>query len=118
MEHYNEFRDKRMGRKVAGLAGLIVDGQEAEVEPMVVASVYRREGIGQALLECVIEEAKKLEVRFLNVKPVARNLEAISFYYRAGFQTLGHIEMFTDLRAAAPDTWKAGAMLCDHAFKY
>jgi hypothetical protein len=34
----------------------------------------------------------------LNVRPVARNWQAIEFYYAAGFRTLGFIELFQDLR--------------------
>ena len=104
--------------QVVGLAGLIVEGAEAEVEPVVVASACRSEGIGQALLERVLEEAKELGVRYLNVKPVARNLEAIAFYYDFGFRTLGEIEMFIDLRTPLSDVWKPGPELFGHSFKY
>jgi ribosomal protein S18 acetylase RimI-like enzyme len=104
--------------QVVGLVGLIVDGQEAEVEPIVVASACRSEGIGQALLERVVAEAKKLGMRYLSVKPVARNLEAIAFYYDFGFRTLGEIEMFIDLGTPTPGTWKPGPELFGHSFQY
>jgi ribosomal protein S18 acetylase RimI-like enzyme len=104
--------------QVVGLVGLIVDGQEAEMEPIVVASACRSEGIGQALLKRVVEEAKELGVRYLSVKPVARNLEAIAFYYDFGFRTLGEIEMFIDLRTPPSDIWKPGPELFGHSFKY
>jgi ribosomal protein S18 acetylase RimI-like enzyme len=104
--------------EVVGLVGLIVDGHEAEVEPIVVASSHRNQGIGQALLDRVVEEAKKLGVRYLSVKPVARNLEAISFYHHLGFQTLGEIEMFMDLGSPQPGMWKPGPVLFGHLFKY
>ena len=104
--------------QVAGFAGLIVDGQEAEVEPIAVASAHRGQGIGRALLQHVIEESVKLGVRYLSVKPVARNLEAISFYYEAGFRTLGQVEMFMELRPSAPGTWKSGLELFGYSFEY
>jgi GNAT superfamily N-acetyltransferase len=104
--------------QVVGLVGLIVEGQEAEVEPIVVTSACRSEGIGQALLERVLEEARGLGVRYLNVKPVARNLEAIAFYYDFGFRTLGEIEMFIDLRTPPSDVWKPGPELFGHSFDY
>jgi N-acetylglutamate synthase-like GNAT family acetyltransferase len=106
------------GGRVVGLVGLIVEGQEAEVEPIVVASAQRKTGVGQALLARMVEEAGKLGVRYLSVKPVARNLEAISFYYEFGFQTLGEIEMFMDLGSPDRDTWRPGPVLFGHAFKY
>jgi ribosomal protein S18 acetylase RimI-like enzyme len=104
--------------EVVGLVGLIVDDREAEVEPIVVATTHRDKGIGRDLLSRMVEEAKKLGVRYLSVKPVARNVEAISFYYDFGFQTLGEIEMFMDLGAPAPGTWEPGPALFGHFFKY
>jgi ribosomal protein S18 acetylase RimI-like enzyme len=104
--------------KVVGFVGLMVDGQEAEVEPIVVGSAHRGGGIGHALLNRTVEEAKRLKVRYLSVKPVARNLEAISFYYDFGFRTLGEIEMFMDLGTPAPGTWKSGPKLFGHRFQY
>jgi ribosomal protein S18 acetylase RimI-like enzyme len=104
--------------EVVGLVGLIVNDQEAEVEPVVVAATHRGQEIGRALLNHVLEEAKRLGVRYLSVKPVARNVEAIAFYYDFGFRTLGEIEMFMDLRTPAPGTWKPGPELFGHAFKY
>jgi ribosomal protein S18 acetylase RimI-like enzyme len=104
--------------EVVGLVGLIVDDREAEVEPIVVAATHRDKGIGRDLLNRMVEEAKKLGVRYLSVKPVARNAEAISFYYGFGFQTLGEIEMFMDLGAPMPGTWKPGPELFGHSFQY
>ena len=104
--------------QVVGLVGLIIEGREAEVEPLVVASAHRSEGIGQALLAYVVEEARKLGMRYVGVKPVARNLEAIAFYYDFGFRTLGEIEMFIDLGTPLPGTWKPGAELFGHSFQY
>jgi len=104
--------------QVVGLVGLIVDGQEAEVEPIVVAAACRSEGIGQALVERVVNEARELGIRYLGVKPVARNLEAIAFYYDCGFRTLGEIEMFMDLRIPPSSIWKPGPELFGHSFKY
>ncbi len=104
--------------KAVGLVGLIVEGQEAELEPLVVTPKSRSTGIGRALIKHVIDEAHKRHVRYLNVRPVARNTDAISFFYDAGFDTLGHIELFMDLRAPSSDTWEPGPELFGRAFKY
>ena len=45
------------------------DSLKAEVEPLIVASRHRRKGIGEALLSHIIEEGRKLGVRYLNVRP-------------------------------------------------
>ena len=104
--------------EVVGLVGLIVEGQEAEIEPIVVTPKCRNTGIGRALIRHVIDEAQKRNVRYLNVRPVARNIDAISFFHDAGFDTLGHIELFVDLRAPSSDTWEPGPELFGRAFKY
>lgn len=67
--------------EILGLASLIHDGEQGEIEPIVVASAHCGQGIGQALVEHVIQEAKNLGVLCLSVKPVARNREAIAFFH-------------------------------------
>ena len=91
--------------QVVGLIGLIVKGEEAEIEPLVVSKNYRGRGIGKKLVDTVISEARNEGVRFLNVKPVARNIEAIRFLYKQGFKNLGHIELFLDF---SDYFWKPG----------
>ena len=101
---------------IVGFTGLIVNEEEAEVEPLIVASRQRGKGIGGALLSHIIEEGKKLGVRYLNVRPVARNDKALQFFYNHGFQILGHIQLFMDFEKA--DTWKSGITLLGCSFKY
>ena len=104
--------------EIVGCTGLIVEGQEAEVEPLIVTATQRGRGIGRALVSHAIEEARKLEVRYLSVRPVARNEDAIAFFYNAGFGTLGHIELFMELRPSGTSAWKPGIALFGRAFKY
>jgi N-acetylglutamate synthase-like GNAT family acetyltransferase len=103
---------------VVGLVSLIVEGEQAEVEPIAITSEYRGGGIGRRLLERAVIEAKKLGVKCLYVKPVARNTEAISFFYEAGFRTLGHVQLFMWLGPATPDQWKPGPEMFGKPFKY
>ena len=84
------------GSQVVGLAGLLQEGEEAELEPLVVSEPHRSSGIGRRLVEAAIVEAKKLGVTSLSVRPVARNIEAIRFFKDCGFENLGHVEMFMD----------------------
>jgi len=44
-------------------------------------------------------------VRFLNIKPVARNIRGIRFLYEQGFRNLGHMELFIDF---SDHRWKPG----------
>jgi len=106
------------GNSIVGFVSLIVKDEETEVEPIVVAAHRRNRGIGRQLLDHVIGEAKKLDVKFLCVKPVARNIEAISFFHEAGFNTLGHIQLFMWLRPAIPDRWEKGTEMFGKQFDF
>ena len=103
---------------VVGFCGLLVDGDGGEIDPMVVSSAYRSQGIGRQLLDHMVGEAKRRGVRFLSVRPVARNIEAISFYFEAGFQLLGHVDMFVDLSEASQRDWKVGITIHGNEFRY
>ena len=95
-----------------------MEGEEADVEPVVVSSKYRNRGIGKALIDHVVREAKKYNVRFLSVKPVARNVEAISFFVDAGFHIIGHIDLFQDLSLNPKREWKTGITIHGNKLKY
>jgi len=103
---------------VYGLVGLIVEGDEGEVEPIVVTAAHRGTGVGRLLLTRVLEEAKTLKLRFLGMKPVVRNQDAIRFFYQAGFQVLGRVELFMDLAPSLGRTWKGGVALHGYPLKY
>jgi GNAT superfamily N-acetyltransferase len=87
--------------EVIGMCGLFVDSEEAELEPIVVRSSERSRGVGALLAERVIEEARTLGKRFINVRPVGRNVEAIAFFNRVGFDLLGRLELSLQLDADA-----------------
>jgi ribosomal protein S18 acetylase RimI-like enzyme len=101
-----------------GLTGLLVEGEEADVEPAIVSKQHRNQGVGKALVKHAIEEAKKLKVRFLNVKPVVRNVEAISFLIKAGFNITGQIDLFQDLSRNPEREWKTGVNIHGNKLKY
>ncbi|MBI1927236.1 GNAT family N-acetyltransferase [Candidatus Poribacteria bacterium] len=103
---------------VVGLAGLIIQGEEAEVEPVVVSSQYHSQGIGKTLLDYVVDEARKLGVRFLSVRPVARNVEALTFFVEAGFDLVGYIDLFRDLSVNSQREWKSGITLHGKKLRY
>lgn len=103
------------GSQILGFVGLIMEEKEAEVEPLIVRSDSRRKGVGKALVDRVIAEAKEREITFLNVKPVARNSEAIKFFFKRGFKTLGYVELFMDFKGRK---WKKGPTLFDRDFDF
>ncbi|MGQ9506478.1 MAG: GNAT family N-acetyltransferase [Candidatus Bathycorpusculaceae bacterium] len=127
-EHPEEYFDKHLVKvgpdkllvavhnsKVVGLVGLIVEENEAEIEPLIISKTYRGKGIGKQLLKAVISEAQKIGVRFLCIKPVARNIKTIKFLYEQGFNTLGEIELFMDF---SDYKWKRGPKLFGCRFNY
>lgn len=70
------------------------------------------------MVKHAIEEAKKLNIHFLSAKPVARNVEAISFLIEAGFNITGQIELFQDLSPNVEKEWKTGINIHGDRLKY
>ena len=106
------------GGRVVGLCGLLLRGEEAEVEPVIVATGFRSRGVGRALVEHAVRHARSLGVRFLSVRPVARNAQAISFFLRCGFDVVGQIDLFQDLKPETGRTWKSGLVIHGHNLMY
>ena len=100
---------------IVGFAGLIVDGNAGELEPIVVAPSARRAGIGRALAERVVHEARAAGLRRIDVKPVARNDAAIRFFHELGFDSLGQIELM--LYLVDPKDWPVRARLAERDFR-
>ena len=103
---------------VTGMTGLIVHGDEAEVEPIIVARQLRSGGIGHALISRTISEAKNLGIRFLSAQPVVRNVTAVSFFINNGFNIAGHIDLFQDLQPKRGRTWKSWIKLHGRKLRY
>jgi GNAT superfamily N-acetyltransferase len=109
------------GVKVVGLAGLLTThemSEGGEIEPVVVTAALRSRGIGTKLVEHVVDEARKRGVRFLRIRPVARNIRAISLYVRLGFDIIGHIDLFQDLSETSTRKWKPGILIHGKELKY
>jgi len=87
--------------QVVGFCGLLVRGEESELEPIVVDPSHRGRGIGALLAQHAIAESRRLRVKYVNVRPVARNLEAIRFFHREGFRLLGRFELSIALEGAS-----------------
>ena len=101
--------------RIVGFVGLIVEGVTGELEPIVVSPEARGSGIGRALGEQVIAAARELDLRRLDVRPVARNDGAISFFHELGFDTLGQLELLMYLQE--PKDWPVHARLAERDFR-
>lgn len=102
--------------QLVGLAGLILDAEEGELEPLVVSEPYRRQGIGRQLAQVVIAAARARGVDEVKVRPVARNELAIRFFHELGFNILGHIELFMDFSSPDGQGWEPGEQLAGREF--
>ncbi len=102
--------------QVVGLAGLIPDA--SELEPVVVSEAHRGQGVGRLLAEAVISTARERGARTIQVRPVARNVEAVRFFHELGFDTLYQLELGMDLVERERDPWIPGERLADRDFRY
>ena len=98
------------GGRLVGMVGMLDDGENAEVDPLVVAASRRWRGLGRMLVEHVLAEARRRGMKFLSVKPIARNAEAFRFYHHVGFRILGNVELFIDLEKGE-EAWAPGPEL-------
>jgi N-acetylglutamate synthase-like GNAT family acetyltransferase len=83
--------------RIVGYAGLIWHRRVAELEPIVVAQDHRRRGVGLALAERVMKEARGGGAVRIFVRPTARNREAIAFFRSVGFDVLGNVQLQVDI---------------------
>jgi GNAT superfamily N-acetyltransferase len=104
--------------EVVGLTGLLPHWGDWQIEPVVVAASHRARGIGRALVDRAIAEARAAGARDITVRPVARNVEAIAFFVRAGFTMLGQIDLSLDLSGAPSYDQRPGITLHGHRLKY
>lgn len=73
---------------VVGYAGLWFDGDVAQVMTIGVAPALHRQGIGQALLDALLERSRELGASAVLLEVRVDNEAAIGLYERSGFATL------------------------------
>jgi GNAT superfamily N-acetyltransferase len=102
---------------IVGLTGLFWMDGEATIEPVIVASGRRRQGVGRMLVETAIEESRRRGASDVNIKPVARNESAIRAFHQLGFRTLGHLQLFMSLDRDAA-YWRDGIDVHGRHFRH
>ena len=106
-----------VGGGVVGMVGLLLDGRGGQVEPLVVGSGRRGQGIGRALLSHVAEQARRRGLRQLSISPAARNLDAIRCLHAAGYDALARVTLAIDLDRKG-SVLEDGMDLYDLRFRY
>jgi GNAT superfamily N-acetyltransferase len=119
-EYLKEFADARLwvaelADSVVGFTGLVVRGNQVEVEPVVVSPGARGQGIGRMLVETAVDVVRAEGVGQIKVNPVMRNAHAIGFFHALGFTALGHVELLMDFRRPA-DYWRPGERIAGRDF--
>jgi GNAT superfamily N-acetyltransferase len=91
---------------VIGFVGLLLDGRAGAVDPVVVDSAHRRQGVGRALLDRVVEEARRRGLHHLTVSPSVRDAAALHVLHASGFARMASVTLAYDLsrRAGAPES--------------
>lgn len=103
------------GDVIVGLVGYLVMDEEIEVEPLVVKSSHRGRGIGSMLVNSVVERVSNTGIKFLSVRPAARNTKALEFFRAKGFDKIGRVELFIDYTGRE---WKKDLRFLDLEFGY
>lgn len=87
---------------VVGFIGLTLQGRSGAVNPVVVTASLRGQGIGQALLARVAEEAQRRGLARLVVSPPVRDVAALRAFHGAGFRTIATVTLSYDLPGGGP----------------
>ena len=103
--------------ELVGLCGLLMRDGQAELEPIVVRDGVRGEGIGSQLARTAVAEAEASGASTIIVRPVWRNVDAIHFFHREGFDVLDHVEL-TKLITREPNPSAETIDVHDRRFAY
>jgi ribosomal-protein-alanine N-acetyltransferase len=74
--------------RLAGYAGLMVVGGTADVQTLAVVPAFQRRGLGAALLEALIDEARDRRAGEVLLEVRADNAPALALYERHGFERI------------------------------
>lgn len=103
----------RDGAATVGFALCRVAADECEVLTLVVASRFRRHGIGRRLLDGVLERAGAHGARSVFLEVADDNVAARALYAEAGFRRVGVREGYYRRGASRIDAWTLKRTLAD-----
>ncbi len=72
-----------------GFAGILINLDCVEIMNIVVRKSFRHQGIGQELLEELIDLAKETNLECLKLEVNEKNFPAIKLYKKNGFEEVG-----------------------------
>ncbi len=71
------------------IATKIYSGKYLEIDNFIVSEPFRKEGVGQALIRWMEEEARAHQCNVIMLDAYVENFKAHAFYYRQGFIARG-----------------------------
>ena len=74
---------------LAGYGGFWMMVDEAHISTIAVAPAYRRRGLGEMLLLCLVDEAQKKNAAMVTLEVRVSNIVAQTLYEKYGFETQG-----------------------------
>ena len=97
-------RIARVGGEPVGLCMLGIRGDEGWIGGMGVATAHRRAGIGETLMQAVLDEARARRIRRVRLEVLEPNDAARLLYEKLGFQRVRDLEVWTlDAETPAAD---------------
>ena len=77
------------GENVVGYVGMMNVLDEGYISNVAVTAAYRRQNIGDALIDALMERANKLELAFVTLEVRESNEAAKALYAKHGFEVVG-----------------------------
>ncbi len=74
---------------IVGFAGIIITPQDVEITNIVTKKTERKKGIGNLLLDKLINKAKELKQNIISLEVNEKNEIAIHLYEKYGFEKIG-----------------------------
>ena len=71
--------------EILGFAGILINENFAEIMNIVIRKIFRKQGIGQELLEKLIEYSKDNNFDYIDLEVNEKNLPAIELYKKNNF---------------------------------
>jgi ribosomal-protein-alanine N-acetyltransferase len=82
-------RPVKDGERIMGFAGFWIMADEAHITTIATREVFRRQGIGELLLQSIIDMAKQRAARIVTLEVRASNTAAQQLYAKYGFNRVG-----------------------------
>lgn len=86
---FSKYIVAKIEEKIVGFAGVIDTVDQLEITNIVVRKIYRKQGIGNELLDSLINIAKENNKDEIILEVNTKNLAAIKLYEKNGFKNIG-----------------------------